>query len=177
MEERLFSVRRKQERFCVCLTGKNLVLLWLYTTNAFFYIGLVRDFDWLQSRPPCDLIHSVEYTRRKYSARSSDETFRGMLEDFPSGMQSGIIDYRAWTAGRTTSYSTITAECLTQMEHKRATEQERATKNDGCQQSHCWTTYADRAKHQIDWDSATCITLRILQATINDSLTKAGSLT
>ena len=61
----------------------------------FFYIGLERDFDWLQSRPPCDLIHSVEYTRRKYSARSSDETFRGMLEDFPSGMQSGIIDYRA----------------------------------------------------------------------------------
>ena len=46
IEETLFSVRRKQERFCVCLTEKkNVVLLRLYTTNAFFYIGLVRDFD------------------------------------------------------------------------------------------------------------------------------------
>ena len=158
MEERLFSVRRKQERFCVCLTEKNVVLLRLYTTNAFFYIGLVRDFDWLNSWPPCYLIHSVEYTRRKYSARSLDETFSRMLEDLLSGVLSGIIDDPAWTAGRTTSYSTFTAECLTQMEHKRATEQERATKNDGCRQSHCWTPFTDRAKHQIDWDSATCIT-------------------
>ena len=128
--------------------GKNVVLLRLYTTNAFFYIGLVRDFHKLQSWQPCDLIHSVEYTRRKYSARSSDETFRRMLEDLPSGVLSGITDDRAaLTAGRTTSYSKITAECLTQMEQKRATEQERATRNDGCQQSHCWTTFTDRAKH------------------------------
>ena len=124
--------RKAQARKVLCMPyGKKFgTTVAIHYQCIFFYIGLERDFDWLQSRPPCDLIHSVEYTRRKYSARSSDETFRGMLEDFPSGMQSGIIDYRAWTAGRTTSYSTITAECLTQMEHKRATEQERATKND-----------------------------------------------
>ena len=54
-----------------------------------------------------------------------------MLEDLPSGVLSGTTDDgAALTAGRTTSYSKITAECLTQMEHKRATEQERATRND-----------------------------------------------
>ena len=147
MEERLFSVRRKQEKFCVCLTEKKCGTTAAIHYKCIFYIGLVRDFDWLQSWQPCDLIHSVEYTRRKYSARSSDETFRRMLEDSPSGVLSGIIDYRAWTAGRTTSYSTFMAEYLTQVEHKRATEQERATRNDGCQQSHCWTTFTDRAKH------------------------------
>ena len=176
MEERLFSVRRKQERFCVCLTKKkNVVLLRLYTTNAFFYIGLVRDFDWLQSWPPCDLIHSVEYTRRKYSARSSDEKFRRMLEDLPSGVPSGIIDDRAWTAGRTTSYSTFTAECLTQMEHKRATEQERATKNDDVN-NHIAEHHLQTGRN-IKSIGTLRHALRILQATINDSLTKAGSLT
>ena len=174
MEERLFSVRRKQERFCVCLTEKNVVLLRLYITNAFFYIGLVRDFDWLQSWQPCDLIHSVEYTRRKYSARSSDETFRRMLEDSPSGVLSGIIDYRAWTAGRTTSYSTITAECLTQMEHKRATEQERATRNDV--NNHIAEHHLQTGRN-IKSIGTLRHALLILQATINDSLTKAGSLT
>ena len=124
--------RKAQARKVLCMPyGKKMWYYCGYTLQMhFFYIGLVRDFDWLQSWQPRDLIHSVEYTRRKYSARSSDETFRRMLEDSPSGVPSGIIDDRAWTAGRTTSYSTFTAESLTQMEHKRATEQERATKND-----------------------------------------------
>lgn len=120
--------RKAQARKVLCMPYERK--MWYYCGYTlqmhFFYIGLVRDFDWLQSWPPCDLIHSVEYTRRKYSARSSDETFRRMLEDLPSGVLSGIIDYRAWTAGRTTYYSTFTAECLTQMEHKRATRNDDA---------------------------------------------------
>ena len=98
-----------------------------------------------------------------------------MLEDLPSGVLSGIKDDRAWTAGRTTFYSTITAECLTQREHKRATEQERATRND----------YVNNhiAEHRLQTgrNIKSIGTLRyalsILQATFNDSLTKADSLT
>ena len=141
----------------------------------FFYIGLVREFDWLQSWPPCDLIYSVEYTRRKYSARSSDERFRRMLEDLLSGVLSGIIDDRAWTAGRTTSYSTFKAECLTQMEHKRATEQGRATRNDDVN-NHIAEHHLQTGRN-IKSIGTLRHALRILQATINDSLTKADSLT
>ena len=98
-----------------------------------------------------------------------------MLEDLPSGVLSGIIDDRAWTAGRATSYSIITAECLTQIEHKRATEQERATKNDDVN-NHIAEHHLQTGRN-IKSIGTLRHALRILQATINDSLTKAGSLT
>ena len=160
--------RKAQARKVLCLPyeKKGGTTAAIYYKCIFFYIGLVREFDWLQSWPPCDLIHRVEYTRKKYSARSSDETFRRMLEDLPSGVLSGIIDDRAWTAGRTTSYSTITAECLTQMEHKRATRNDDV--NNHIAEHHLQTG------RNIKSIGTLCHALRILQATINDSLTRAG---
>lgn len=168
--------RKAQARKVLCMPyGKKMWYYCGYTLQMhFFYIGLVRDFDWLQSWQPCDLLHSVEYTRRKYSARSSDETFRRMLEDLSSGVLSGIIDDRAWTAARTTSYSTFTAECLTQMEYKRATEQERATRNDV--NNHIGEHHLQTGR-SIKSIGTLRHALRILQATINDSLAEAGSLT
>ena len=168
--------RKAQARKVLCMPYGKMWYYCGYTLQMHFLnIGLVRDFDWLNSWPPCYLIHSVEYTRRKYSARSSDETFSRMLEDLLSGVLSGIIDDRAWTAGRATSYSTITAECLTQMEHKRATEQERATKNDDVN-NHIAEHHLQTGRN-IKSIGTLRHALRILQATINDSLTKAGSLT
>ena len=169
--------RKAQARKVLCMPyGKKCgTTAAIHYKCIFFNIGLVRDFDWLNSWPPCYLIHSVEYTRRKYSARSSDETFSRMLEDLPSGVLSGIIDDRAWTARRATSNSTITAECLTQMEHKRATEQERATKNDDVN-NHIAEHHL-QTRRNIKSIGTLRHALRILQATINDSLTKAGSLT
>ena len=66
------------------------------------------------------------------------------------------------------------AEYLTQMEHKRATEQERATRNDV--NNHIAEHHLQTGRN-IKSTGTLRHALLILQATINDSLTKAGSLT